>query len=48
MIGKKLEISGMIVEITSEKGEKWLTRNLTTGQQVYFEKTQLENAIKLG
>ena len=48
MIGKKYEISGMTLEITADAGEKWETINLTTKEIVYFNKTQLQDAIKLG
>ncbi|RKZ65610.1 MAG: hypothetical protein DRQ44_07850 [Gammaproteobacteria bacterium] len=48
MIGKKYEISGMTLEITADAGEKWQTINITTKEIVYFNKTQLQNAIKLG
>lgn len=48
MIGKKFVISGMQIEIVSDKGDKWETRNITTRETVYFDKAVLENAIKLG
>ena len=48
MIGKKYEISGMTLEITADAGEKWETINLTTKEIVYFNKAQLQDAIKLG
>ncbi len=48
MIGKKIMISGMVIEIVAEDGEKWETRNLTTQETVLFKKSVLENAIKLG
>lgn len=47
MIGKKFEISGMIIEIISDQGERWETLNITTGETVYFDKQFLLNAIKL-
>ena len=48
MIGKKFSISGMLIEIVSDAGDKWETRNITTQDTVFFEKSVLENAIKLG
>lgn len=48
MMGKKFMISGMTIEIISDDGDKWVTRNLTTRETVYFNKTFLQDAIKLG
>lgn len=48
MIGKKFIISGMTIEIISDHGDKWETRNTTTREIVLFNKDLLENAIKLG
>lgn len=48
MIGKKFMISGMSLEIMSDAGDKWETRNITTAETVYFDKSVLLNAIKLG
>lgn len=48
MIGKKLMISGMAIEIISDGDESWECRNITTKETVYINKTVLENAIKLG
>lgn len=48
MIGKKLIISGMSIEIISDDGERWNTRNLTTNETVFINKVVLQNAIKLG
>jgi hypothetical protein len=48
MIGKRFSISGMIIEIVSDHGEKWETRNLTTRQTVFFDKKFLQDSIKLG
>ena len=47
-IGKKFIISGMTIEIISDDGERWETRNITTGEIVFFDKSVLLNAIKLG
>lgn len=38
----------MMVEIVSDEGKKWVTRNLTTHQTVLFDKAVLEKAIRLG
>ena len=48
MIGKKFMISGMLVEIVSEEGDRWEMRNLTTHETVMFDKLLLERSIKLG
>jgi hypothetical protein len=48
MIGKKIIISGMTIEVVSDVGESWETRNITTRETVFFKKSVLENAIKLG
>jgi hypothetical protein len=47
-IGKKIIISGMTIEIVADAGEKWETRNVTTRETVYFDKSVLLNALKLG
>lgn len=47
-VGQKFIISGMTIEVISDDGERWETRNITTGEIVYFDKTVLLNAIKLG
>lgn len=48
MIGKKFMISGMTIEIISDDGERWETRNITTKGTVFINKSVLHNAIKLG
>lgn len=48
MMGKKYIISGMRIEIVADNGEKWETRNITTRETVYFDKSVLLKAIKLG
>ncbi len=47
-IGTKLIISGMTIEVVSDAGEKWETRNITTREIVFFDKSVLLNAVKLG
>lgn len=47
-IGKKIIISGMTIEIISDAGDKWETRNITTKEIVFFDKSVLLNAVKLG
>ena len=47
-IGQKFMISGMTIEIVSDDGERWETRNITTREIVFFDKLLLLNAIKLG
>ena len=48
MIGKKLLISGMQIEIVSDEGDKWKTRNITTNETVLLDKSVVEKAIRLG
>lgn len=48
MIGKIFVISGMEIEIVSDAGDKWQTRNITTHETVLFDKAFLEKAIRLG
>ncbi|MFC1589797.1 hypothetical protein ACFL3P_05970 [Pseudomonadota bacterium] len=38
----------MTIEIVSDDGERWETRNTTTRETVYIDKSVLQNAIKLG
>lgn len=47
-IGQKFTISGMTIEIIADAGEQWETRNITTRDIVFFDKSVLLNAIKLG
>jgi len=47
-VGQKFIISGMTIEIVSDAGEKCETRNITTRESVFFDKSVLLNAIKLG
>lgn len=47
-IGQKFTISGMTIEIIADAGEQWETRNITTREIVFFDKSVLLNAIKLG
>lgn len=48
MIGKTFMISGMVIEIISDDGERWETRNTTTKETVFFDKSVFDRAIKLG
>ena len=48
MIGRKFVISGMTIEIVSDDGERWQTRNVTTKEIVFMDKAVLQKAIKLG
>lgn len=48
MIGKKIMISGMVIEIISDDGEQWKARNMTTNEIIFMKKTVLQHAIKLG
>ncbi len=48
MIGKTIEIAGMVIEVLSEDGDSWKCRNLTTNQALTLKKAEIERAIKLG
>ena len=48
MLGKKFIISGMTIEIISDQGEQWETRNTTTNEIILMDKQVLQKAIKLG
>lgn len=48
MIGKKIMISGMAIEIISDDDETWECLNITTKETVFINKSVLKNAIKLG
>jgi hypothetical protein len=48
MIGKKIMISGMTIEVISDNDEKWECRNMTTKEIIFIKKSVLKNAIKLG
>lgn len=47
LIGKKIMISGMAIEIISEHDDSWECQNITTKEPVVFKKSVLDNAIKL-
>lgn len=47
-VGQKFTISGMTLEIISDAGERWETRNITTREIVFFDKSVLLKAVKLG
>lgn len=38
----------MLIEILSEEDARWQTRNITTKETVFIDKSVLTNAIKLG
>ncbi len=48
LIGKKFVISGMNVEIISDAGDKWETRNITTRETILMDKSVLDHAIRFG
>ena len=48
MIGKVLKISGMVIKVVSENGDKWECHNLTTRENLLMDKLVVENAIRLG
>ena len=41
-------IAGMLIEVMTDAGDKWQTRNITTGDSVMFDKAVLDKAIRLG
>ena len=46
--GQKFMISGMTLEIISDAGDKWETRNITTQETVFMNKSVLDTAIRFG
>ena len=38
----------MLIEILSEEDARWQTRNITTKETVFIDKSVLNNAIKFG
>ena len=48
MVGRKIMIAGMAIEIISDAGDRWEARNITTNETVFFNKSVLQDAIKLG
>ncbi len=48
LIGKKFILSGMTLEVIADDGERWECRNTTTKDTVFFKKSVLRDAIKLG
>ena len=38
----------MQIEIVSDEGDKWKTRNITTNETVLLDKSVVEKAIRLG
>jgi len=48
LIGKTFLISGMSIEVVSDDGERYETRNTTTKETIFFNKSVLDNAIRLG
>lgn len=48
MIGKKFEITGMILEVIADAGDEWEIINKTTNANILFNKIQFQDAIKLG
>jgi len=46
-IGKKIKISGMLLQVVSDAGDRWEMRNITTQETVFIDKSVLQKAIKL-
>jgi len=47
-VGDKFVISGMTIEIVSDAGDRWETRNITTKKIVFLDKSVLLDSVKLG
>lgn len=47
LIGKTIIISGMVLQVVADAGENWETRNTTTQETVFIDKSVLQHAIKL-
>lgn len=48
LVGKTIDIAGMVVEIIADRDQKWECRNRTTGETIQMDKAMIERAIKLG
>jgi hypothetical protein len=48
MIGKKVIISGMTIEVISDDEDRWECLNMTTKETIFMKKSVLKDAIKLG
>jgi|GEM_PF-623143 len=48
MIGTKFELPDMVVEIISDDGNSWKTRNISTKETELINKQVLQKAIRLG
>lgn len=48
LVGKKVEFSGMVIEIIADDGESLKCNNITTKQSLIMQKAVLVKAIKLG
>lgn len=48
MIGKQFIITGMLIEIVSDEGDKWKVRNVTTQETIFIDKPILDKSVKLG
>jgi len=47
MIGKKIMISGMLLHVVADAGDKWETWNEVTREAVFMKKSVLQSALKL-
>ena len=48
MIGKQFIITGMLMEVVADEGEKWKLRNHTTNETLLMDKAFLDKSIRLG
>ena len=48
MLNKKYMISGMLMEVIADAGDKWKLLNHTTHETVLLDKSFLDKSIRLG
>jgi len=48
LMGKRIDIAGMTLDIVADAGERWECRNTTTRETVLMDKSVIDRAIRLG
>jgi len=48
LVGKRLAISGMTIEVLSDEDDRYKVRNVTTRDILEMDKAMLDKAIRLG
>jgi hypothetical protein len=48
LLGKKFVISGMVMAVVADHGERWEMCNTTTKETIFMDKAVFEKAVKLG